>query len=165
MSNYWQICTTLDQGKSGHYFDRKDAEIGEWVTKLLGWLRCRFRNQGSREKRFKGKSRSIFEAKFLRRHFFADFLSRLVAASQNHDDEDDGEDDDEDDGEDDEVHESSPGWMARPAPPCSATLLLSRIWPNILQMCNKYIYCKCTENILQELTKYIYQISLPTQMR
>ena len=89
-----------NQGNSGHYFDRKDAEIGEWVTKLLGWLRCRFRNQGSREKRFKGKSRSIFEAKFLRRHFFADFLSRLVAASQNHDDEDDGEDDDEDDGED-----------------------------------------------------------------
>ena len=75
-------------------------QSGEWMTKLLGWLRCRFRNQGSREKRFKGKSRSIFEAKFLRRHFFADFLSRLVAASQNHDDEDDGEDDDEDDGED-----------------------------------------------------------------
>ena len=100
MSNYWQICTTLDRGNSGHYFDRKDAEIGEWVTKLLGWLRCRFRNQGSREKRFKGKSRSIFEAKFLRRHFFADFLSRLVAASQNHDAGDDGDDEDEDDGED-----------------------------------------------------------------
>ena len=38
-------------------------------------------------KSFKGKSRSI-EAKFLRRHFFADFLSRLVADSQNRDGDD-----------------------------------------------------------------------------
>ena len=58
------------------------------------------KSRKSVQKRFKGKSRSI-EAKFafLRRHFFADFLSRLVADSQNRDEDDKDDEDDEDDGD------------------------------------------------------------------
>ena len=54
--------------------------------------------------------------------------------------------DEEDDDGVGEVHESSPEWMVRPQ--CSATLILSRIWPNIFGMSSKYIYCKCAANVL-----------------
>ena len=66
------------------------AQCSEWVTKPAWMTKIPIpKSRKSVQKRFKGKSRSI-EAKFafLRRHFFADFLSRLVADSQNRDGDD-----------------------------------------------------------------------------